>query len=49
MRYGWSVMDRLTVDVIKTAIPHKMPVPDPRMSDARNVPVVVIFVDDGVP
>lgn len=41
-------MKRLTVDVIKTAIPHKMN-PDPRRSEAGNGPVVVTETGDGVP
>lgn len=50
MKYGWTIMKRLTVDVdvIKTAIPHKM-YPGPRRSEARIGPVVVTAVGDGVP
>lgn len=48
MKYGWRITKRLTVDVIKTAIPHKM-YPGPRRSEAIIGPVVVTATGDGVP
>lgn len=35
--------------MIKTAIPHKAPNPDPRRSEARNGPEVVTTIGDCVP
>lgn len=47
--YGCRIMNKLTVDVIKIAIPHKMPLPDPRRLEAGNGPEVVTTTGDAVP